>query len=300
MAEIGGPNPTPRPLHLGAATITIITTGAGRWRMADVYTAPRQGWSDAEQARLEVVTTIPFQCAHVGLGTASLVVDAMDYGLYRTARGISPPSPRRAQPRLDRQLIGMGIAPEAVTHVAITHGHDDHFNVATVPDERTGARHPLFPAAAYLAQQADWEGDAQQRIVAALPLTEQVPSAAEDFMGEVMRRGQLRLVAGAYEVVPGIQLVPSPGETPGHALVRIESVGRVLYCLGDLFHSTLEVEHPDLVPPWADVETTLASRRALIAKALNEDALLVAAHITGMGRLRRKANNGVTWEVVEA
>jgi hypothetical protein len=46
---------------------------------------------------------------------------------------------------------------------------------------------------------------------------------------------------------------------------------------------------------WCDPATTLASRTALVAAALAEDALLVAAHIATVGQLRREGEL-VVWE----
>jgi hypothetical protein len=51
------------------------------------------------------------------------------------------------------------------------------------------------------------------------------------------------------------------------------------------------------MPVWAEPATNRVSRAELIAAALSEDALLVAAHISGVGRLRPDAD-GARWEPV--
>lgn len=292
-------DPAPQQFRLGAATVTVITTGLARWVLATALRLPPGAPSEADRARLDALSPVPFHCMHVALGGASVAVDAMDYGLFRTSRGGPPLPPDRAVPRLDVQLASVGIRVEDITHVAITHGHDDHYNVATVPDETRGGRRLLFPRAIYVAQQADWTPEAQRAIIAALPTTDQLPNAAEEYLGLVFRQGRMRLVVGEHEIAPGISLIPAPGETPGHALVRVESDGHILYCLGDLFHDALEVEHPSWTPTWNDHEAALASRLALIDRALAENALLLASHITGVGRLRRIASGVATWEAVE-
>ncbi len=90
------------------------------------------------------------------------------------------------------------------------------------------------------------------------------------------------------------QILPAPGETPGHQIVRVRSAGRTLYCLGDLYHHPVEVEQPTWAAHWNDRAAALASRQALVAAALAEDALLVATHIPGVGRLT-KTDDGVQW-----
>jgi hypothetical protein len=67
-----------------------------------------------------------------------------------------------------------------------------------------------------------------------------------------------------------------------------------MYCLGDLYHHVIEVDHPSWSVPWADRTAIAASRRALTDAALAENALLIATHIPGVGRLLPTAS-GVTW-----
>ncbi len=70
----------------------------------------------------------------------------------------------------------------------------------------------------------------------------------------------------------------------------------MLYCLGDLYHHPVEVEHPTWMTQWKNREITLRSRHALMEAALAEHALLVAAHIP-LGYLEHTAT-GVQWKVV--
>lgn len=119
-------------------------------------------------------------------------------------------------------------------------------------------------------------------------------------LGVLHAAGLLELAPGAHEreIVPGVRIVPAPGETPGHQVVRVESEGQVAYCLGDLFHSVEEVARPEWMAVWADRAAMAASRRALVDAALAEDALLIAAHIPGAGRLVAEggAGAGVSWQ----
>jgi glyoxylase-like metal-dependent hydrolase (beta-lactamase superfamily II) len=284
-------------LRIGAAQVSVVTTGVGRWTMAQHLRKPPEGWQQGDLATIEQPCALPFQCIHIALGAASVVVDTMDLAAYREAHGWFPQPWHRFAPRLDRQLARQGIAAADITHVVLTHAHDDHYIVATIEDEESGQRRPLFPEALYIAERADWTPEGQQTILEALDEDERLPDATERFMGELFRRGRVRLVEGNYDVAPGIRLVPAPGETPGHALVRVHSDGETLYCLGDLFHHPIEIEHPDWVPLWADPEATIASRRSLIAAALAEGALLVASHIQGIGQIRTGAS-GINWEPV--
>jgi hypothetical protein len=66
---------------------------------------------------------------------------------------------------------------------------------------------------------------------------------------------------------------------------------------GDLYHHPVEVERTEWGIHWADAAATARSLALLTTAALAEDALLVAAHIAGSGRLRRTLA-GLRWAVV--
>ncbi len=110
------------------------------------------------------------------------------------------------------------------------------------------------------------------------------------------RSGLLELVDGNRDLLPEVQIIAAPGESPGHQIVRVHVDGQTLYCLGDLYHHAVEVEHPDWMASWAHEEANLASRRALEQRALNEEAVLVAAHMP-VGRMTR-TESGTGWVTI--
>jgi glyoxylase-like metal-dependent hydrolase (beta-lactamase superfamily II) len=290
------PDPLISTFQVGDARVYAINTGGGQPVLASMLRTPPGGWTPEELALLEQPSPMPHRSLHVALGPASVVIDPMHRHAYLAAFGLSAQPHHVVAPRIDQQLAGLGIFPDKITHVVITHAHDDHFIVATVEGD-DGERHPLFPAARYIAERADWTPEGKQTILASLPEDDRLPELADRVMGELFRHGLVDLVDGDYEVAPGIHVVLAPGETPGHAVVRVHSAGETLYYLGDLIHHPVEVAHPDWIPVWADPASTLASRRAIFSAAVAEDALLVASHIPGIGRIRAGAS-GMYWEPV--
>jgi glyoxylase-like metal-dependent hydrolase (beta-lactamase superfamily II) len=186
------------------------------------------------------------------------------------------------------QLAAAGTAAEDVTDVVITHLHFDHFNGLT--QEADGAYHPAFLRAQCYVSQRDWQEFARN--------VQKPGSLTNRTVGVLERAGLLTLIAGEHRLAAGVTVLPAPGETPGHQIVRVHSAGETLYVLGDLYHHALEVEHPPLNVSWADATQMAASKEQLVAAALRENALLVAAHIPGFGRLQRGAH-GVRWVEVE-
>jgi glyoxylase-like metal-dependent hydrolase (beta-lactamase superfamily II) len=188
-------------------------------------------------------------------------------------------------PGLIAQLLERDISPQDITHVIITHLHFDHYSGVTT--ERDGQYVPAFPNARYFTGRADWEDHETQEAL-------KDPASLESrTIGVLHSAGLLELVEGDYDLLAAIRILAAPGESPGHQIVRVHSEGQALYCLGDLYHDLVEIEHPTWMARWADGEATLASRRKLVDIALAEDALLVPAHMSP-GRLQRTAD-GVRW-----
>jgi glyoxylase-like metal-dependent hydrolase (beta-lactamase superfamily II) len=98
------------------------------------------------------------------------------------------------------------------------------------------------------------------------------------------------------QIAPGVIALATPGETPGHQIVRIASEGRAFYCLGDLYHHPLEIAH-NLTVRWADGARKRASRAGLAIAASHDEPLLMAAHIPGVGALRY-GDTSLTWASV--
>jgi glyoxylase-like metal-dependent hydrolase (beta-lactamase superfamily II) len=114
----------------------------------------------------------------------------------------------------------------------------------------------------------------------------------------LQQHGLEELVDGEHELSHGIMIVPAPGESPGHQIVRIQTAEHTLYCLGDLYHDEVEVEQPTWIVHWADAAVMTASRQALLPELLAENTLLVAAHIEGFGRLQQ-TSSGLSWQKLE-
>jgi glyoxylase-like metal-dependent hydrolase (beta-lactamase superfamily II) len=277
---------TPWAMRVGAATVTVVNVGDSLVTLAQEMNVPESAWRPDYTDVFARAQLFPSQCVHVALPGVSLLVDAGDY-----ARSIPPGAPYRPPeyeppPGLVEQLAAAGIDAASVTHVLITHAHFDHYSgVTRVLDGRAA---PAFPHARCYLGRADWEDAAMQ---AAL---REAASDESSTLGIVHGMGLLELVDGDRELMPGVRMIAAPGESPGHYVVRMHSRGQTLYCLGDLIHHPVEVEHPAWMSTWADVERNLASRGAIFEAALAEHALLVAAHIATVGRLECTAA-GLRW-----
>lgn len=278
-------------LALGAATITIFNLGDLTITLSEMMNVPESEWRPRYADILGQPRVFPSQCVHIALPGASVLVDANNYALsappgypHAMPEGYQPP------PDLLTQLRERGIQPADITHLIITHAHFDHYSGITT--EQNGAFVPAFPNARSYLGKPDWDYPETQE-------TLRDPTSADSHtFGVLHTAGLLDLVESKRELTPEVTIIPAPGESPGHQIVRVTSDGQTLYCLGDLFHDPVEVEHPAWMSQWDDPATNVASRLALMEAALAEDALLVAAHIPSIGRLER-TETGTRWVSVE-
>jgi len=127
-------------------------------------------------------------------------------------------------------LERLGVRPEEIDAVVLTHLHLDHAGGCTRLDER-GDPVPVFPNAEVFVQSAEWE-----EAVSPHPV-EKGSYLSEDFV-PLERAGLLRLVEGAAEIAPGVSVERAPGHTGGHQVVRfVSGDGQALYP-GDLLPTT--------------------------------------------------------------
>jgi len=114
-------------------------------------------------------------------------------------------------------------------------------------------------------------------------------------IGVLLKRGRADLVLDRRQLSSELEILAAPGETPGHKILKLSSKGQVLYIVGDLFHNPLELEHLN----WKsgeDPQANLTSKEKLIGSALEEDALILAAHAK-LGKLIRSIS-GVKFQLV--
>lgn len=270
------------PLHLGQAQVTVFSAGMLTADLADWLRLNPSAWSPRYSQYFERPIPLPIQCIHVRFGATVVLVDAPADDPWQRAGG------PQAEPSADllTQLKRAGLSPDAIEHVVITHLHADHYGAVATAQGRAYA--PSFPNARYHLPRADWERPATRKAL------RRRNSEDSRTLGVLESRRLIEWVEAEKEIAPDIAILPAPGETPGHQIVRVRSAGQTLYCLGDLYHHPVEVERPDWMPHWSDRDSLACSRRALVEAALAEDALLIASHIPGVGRLRA-VDGGVRW-----
>jgi glyoxylase-like metal-dependent hydrolase (beta-lactamase superfamily II) len=179
-------------------------------------------------------------------------------------------------------LAQVDLRPEDVTAVANTHLHADHCGWNTVRDGERVV--PAFPRARYFVQAGEYE--------AATHPNDRTRGTyyAENFV-PLAESGQLELVDGEREILPGVHFVPAPGHTADHATLVLSSGGETAIYTGDLAHHAVQFERPAWIAAFDVLPlVSLETKKALAERAIREKALLVSAHnaYPGAGRLEER------------
>ncbi|MFW5654389.1 MAG: MBL fold metallo-hydrolase [Roseicyclus sp.] len=184
-------------------------------------------------------------------------------------------------------LTAAGVTPAGIDVVFCTHLHVDHVGWNTRLEN--GRWVPTFVNARYLMPAADNDLFAAE---AGAHYTESVLP--------VIAAGQAEFVDGAHEIAPGVTLWPTPGHTPGHASVLIESGGARAVITGDAIHTSAQCRHPG----WHfryDGDPALAetSRRRLLEMACDSGIEVIGSHFVLPSRGRVVAEGaGFGWQPI--
>jgi glyoxylase-like metal-dependent hydrolase (beta-lactamase superfamily II) len=217
--------------------------------------------------------------ARIMLSVHSFVVQSCGTTIVvDTCIGVEAPQPLPGDDafadRLDDAVEG-GL--EAVDVVLCTHLHFDHvgWNLRTVD----GRSVPTFPNARYLVARRELEsGDDDHQL-------------RQRSIDPLLDAGVLDPIEPAHRITAEVRTVPTPGHTPGHVSVLVESGGETGLITGDTFHSPVQIAHPELVATTFDddVELAAATRRALLERYTDTPTLVLGTHFAPptAGRLRR-------------
>ncbi|HEY6339249.1 MAG TPA: MBL fold metallo-hydrolase [Candidatus Sulfotelmatobacter sp.] len=116
-------------------------------------------------------------------------------------------------------LSAAGVSPDDIDIVINTHLHFDHCGWNTIRDQ-TGKIVPTFPRAKYYAPEGEWQ-------YARNPSERDAISFIPDNYDPLVASGQMTLLKGGEEIIPGISVQTVPGHTAHmHAvIVRNPSTG---------------------------------------------------------------------------
>ena len=182
------------------------------------------------------------------------------------------------------RLQATGAAPGEVDYVVDTHLHFDHVGWHT--ELVDGAWQPTFPAARYVMSAGEfgyWQSKPDNEIA-------DQHAGFTDSVLPIYEAGLVDLVNDDHVVIDGVRFMPTPGHTPHHVSVLIESGGQSAVITGDVAHHPCQLAHPD----WAstsdfDPDLARTSRMRLVERFADSDTLIIGSHYSDpvAGRIQR-------------
>ena len=171
---------------------------------------------------------------------------------------------------LEDGLRSLGHTTDDIALMIDTHLHFDHAGGNTFVDAG-GAVHPTFRKARYVVQRGEyeWATKTNERTAASY-----FPHNFEP----VVASGQFEFVSGEVEVWPGIRLLPTPGHTPHHQSVLIESDGAKAFYPADLTPTSAHLPLPWIMGYDVEPLRTLETKRHILRRAVEEEWLFVFEH----------------------
>lgn len=191
--------------------------------------------------------------------------------------------------RLQKLLRRVGVDGHDITHLILTHFHPDHIGGVYSSDGQL-----LYPNAKIYAHADEWEywmgGKSSQQ-----------PSIFRYFINEniaPLKDENIYLVGmNEEEIVKGVRLIKTPGHTPGHLSVALQSQGEQLLYISDTWLHPLHIRHLDWETVY-DLDQDLArkSRIFMLEEAYNNNMLVQSFHFPfpGLGHVD-KVKDGWTW-----
>lgn len=172
----------------------------------------------------------------------------------------------------------LGVKPEDIDSVVLSHFHPDHVN--GVSDGSAVS----FPNAMYYFPQPEWD------FLQGVEGNDTVTNATTR-MQPVMAADQLQFYAAEAEIIPGVQAVAAYGHSPGHMALLVASGGSQLLNIVDAaIQPVLSLQRPDWFAAFdADGPMASESRKALLGRAADEQIQVFGYHFAfpGVGYVMR-------------
>ena len=167
-----------------------------------------------------------------------------------------------------------GAGPEDIDIVINSHLHFDHCGWNTV--YRDGHAVATFPKAKYYAPEGEWRHGQLQ-------LERDRVSYLSDNYNPLIDSGQMQLIEGEAEIVPGISVVPYPGHTRNMNAVFIRSGGKTACYISDLVPTSWHLEPTWLMAYDLFPLETIENKKKYYEKAVPEQWLTIFTHDPEIG-----------------
>ena len=185
-------------------------------------------------------------------------------------------------------LKSLGVSPEQIDVILITHSHGDHIG-GMLKDDKVA-----FPKAVLYISQAEHDlcmnGDA--RNAGTRKVIERYQSNLRLFEPQEIDGQPLVLF-------PGIQAIATYGHTPGHTLFMVVSDNEKLLIWGDLTHAmAIQMPYPQVAMTYdTNTEMAISSRLKVLEYVTTNNIPVAGMHTAfpGMGKITKAPDGGYSF-----
>ncbi|WP_019506718.1 MBL fold metallo-hydrolase [Pleurocapsa sp. PCC 7319] len=257
---------------IGSFQVAVISDGLLKLPPLPTY-APTANPQEVERAMLERFWSpnelnLYFNTVYVDTGKHKILIDTGAGSELGT--GLA---------RLIPNLHSIGIEPQDIDAVIITHAHPDHIGGIVKNNGQL-----TFPNARYHISKAEWQFWTAKNIdLSSLKIPvqfkESIKAAAHKHLEAITDR--VNLFQPKQEIVPGIYTIDAAGHTPGQSVLRIVSDNEQLIVAADVFFNpAFDLEHPDWQTGFDfDPLQAQITRRKLLDEIVRERTMVVAYHM---------------------
>jgi len=256
-------------MQRGDWTFDVITDGQFKLDGGSMFgVVPRVMWERSHEPDEKNRIDLSLRCLVVRHDDRVILVDT-GIGDRWSEKHIGIFAINRRPRQLVEELHDLGLVPADITDVVLTHLHFDHCGGTIV--EGADGLEPLFANARHWIQGKHWRWAHQ-------PSERDRASFRLDDFHVLEERGQLELISGAGEIIPGVWVTPVHGHTPGQQVVEFHAGDGVVAYVGDLLPFASQLHVPWIMGFDLNPLLTLEEKKQFLSRATEEDFLLVFEH----------------------
>lgn len=196
-----------------------------------------------------------------------------------------------------KQMEVVGIMPENVNHVILTHLHGDHIG-GMLRDKK-----PAFPSADITLSEKEYDYWISETEMLKLPENNRgnfklAQNVLQVYGAKVKRQDPISI---GEKFSDGIHILDAYGHTPGHVMCLIKDKTNELLIWGDLTHAmAIQMPHPEIAVTYDNDPNLARESRLKVLKYVSENEIPIAGmHVpfSGIGTVKKDKNsNGYIFE----
>ncbi len=196
-------------------------------------------------------------------------------------------------PKLDKlpdSLRSVGVQPEQITDILLTHIHPDHSGGLTVGGRR------IFPNATVHINKLELDYWTNKSLGEKAPEpTKTFFQQADQTITPYIKSGKVKTFDGEVQLFPGLRTVAGYGHTPGQTYYVLESNGEKLAFWGDTVHvQDVQFADPSVTVKFdVDPKAAAAQRKLAFADAAKNGYLVALDHVyfPGIGHVQKEGDH---------